>query len=203
MACISASLSPAGPRMSTTSPFIVLFCASGHDTILTTALSPGAPFLSFFLGMMMSKGVRSSCKARRATSSSISKRPTNVSFARLMISTTLASFAWSLRRAMTDTRTLSPFMANRELRSVTSKALPPSSGRNELRPLGRRMNVPSQDWEPFCRRRHDVAESRTMKSSHSISSITSIASIFWGWVENFSSRKMVFTGIVLSGLSRK
>ena len=175
---------------------------SGHCTTLTTALSSVFPPLSFLLGMMISWMKFESWGTRKAISFSTRSFPTIWSCARFTISMTIASLICLSRRAIYDTFTLSPSIADIELRSATNTGVPPSLGMNELRPLALRRNVPSCTCV-FMFRRYEFSLTFERKSSHAISSITSMASILRGWVSNLRALKICLNENVSFGLCWK
>ena len=184
MACISALFSPVFPKTSTTSPTMRFDSREGHWVMRTTALSPVFPPFSLRLGMMMSLTNILLSVIKKAISFSTFSFPTNVSRACDRISVTIASLIWLRRRAISDTLTRSPFMAKSELRSETNMGLSLPSGKNEFLPFDLRTKTPSCTC-PFVFNRYWLSDTFDKTSSQAISSITSTANIFAGWVSKW------------------
>ena len=132
--------------------------------------------------------------------------PTNWSFALCSISITCASLMWLRRRAIIDTLTRSPVSADMELRSDTKMGLSLPSGINEFLPFDFLTNRPSCTC-PLVLSLYELSLTLVMASSHDISSMMSMASIFNGCVLrrsewNISLRVRVLSGCELKNASR-
>ena len=148
IACISASLFPVSPRMSTTSPIGELL-SSCHSIMRTIALSPLFPPLSLFLGMKISVARNLLSVSRVAKYLSTCRVPINTWSFFSIISITSASGSWPRRWALMCTFTLSPFRACIELRSATKIDSSPSLISTLFLPLLRRTKVPIET-APRC-----------------------------------------------------
>ena len=142
MACISVVLSPALPKMSTTSP-IGFLALSGHSTIRTIALSPVCPPFRLSLGINMSFAKVLFSVTKKANPRVTCNFPTNTLSLDSNTSNTSPSGSAFFFRANNCTFTRSPSMAWAELCSVMNTGVPPPSGMNEFFPLLRRTKVPS------------------------------------------------------------
>ena len=202
MVFISTSLSPDLPSTSVTSPIMLRWSASGHSIIFTTTLSPSLAPFSLRRGMMMLLASTLDGEMSVARSWSMEILPTNVSFALCRISMTCASFIWFLRRAMHEKRTRSPLSAHIELRSATKIGLSLPSGVMVFLPLVLRRKTPSCTC-PFWLSWYELSDTFVMKSSHAISSIMSMASIFSGCVSRCRLLKISLKDIVLPGFEEK
>ena len=95
---------------------------------------------------------------------------------------------WLRLRAIMQKRTLSPLSADMEFRSATNMGLSLPSGVMLLRPLAFAWKVPSMTCV-LSASLYDESETFTRKSSHAMSSMMSMASIFMGWVSSLRLRK--------------